>query len=171
MDDLEMGKVPEVVEETRAYFPIITDTNGEEITKYCVEDVYKIINRLDSIISRHKDKIEEIYDSYYTETVDVEGDDVEGYLIIGKGTSKPCEPDIFNEDVGNHLAFVKSKLNANLKKLNLISKVSGELCKAFPELDMEYRKFGKEVIRDLEEIRKYNPDYLSDIEYDFGLYD
>ena len=108
--------------------PIETVRDGEKITKTCVEDVYKIINRVeDQLLKSYNNSIdilESVHKKYWPD-----GEDntyYEGELIVGTGTSQPCNGDIFDEKTGNEIAFQKMKLNVNLKKYNLLRRVYNE---------------------------------------------
>lgn len=144
--------------------PIETTRVGDEITKVCVEDVYKIINRITNIMDKHYNNSMEILDSIHKTYGEYEGE-----LIIGKGVSKPCEGEEFNEDIGNDIAFIKAKLNANIKKHNFIVGVYKEFFDAMQEIDFELAKVDDYIRMDLYQMRNnYNPEYLPNIEQKLG---
>lgn len=135
--------------------PIKTICEGDKITKVCVEDVYKIVNRIVEQMNKSYSKATEIIDS-----LDKEADDYEGSLIVGTGVSQPCDGDEFNEEIGNNIAFMKAKLNANMKKLKFITKIFKQFQKLENVLGNEANKILKYIELDLDGIRQYNPDYL-----------
>ena len=144
--------------------PIKTTRDGDKITKICTEDIYKIINRVQDYMDKaHNNSIDiindihKIYDGY------------EGELIIGTGTSQPCKEDVFNEEIGNNIAFMKAKLNANIKKYNFLRKVYNEYIDLITSLGGELGKVMYYIDYDLAGIRKYNPEYLKGFEYKYGM--
>ena len=149
--------------------PIETSREGDKITKVCVEDVYKIINRLNDAINRSLDKTRDVTDFVEKEYVTEDGDTYTGSLIIGKGTSKPCEGDTFDEEVGNRIAFMKAKLNANIKKHNFLCRIYNAWIDAIDSIDDEICKIDNLILLDLFGIRIYNPEYLPNIELTLGI--
>ena len=153
-------EVPEV------RMPVKTTVEGEKITKVCVEDIYKILNRTIESINKAYDKSMEILDAVHKDC-----DDYEGELIVGTGVSQPCSGDKFDEKIGNDIAFMKMKLNANIKKHNLLVKVLSELNIAMLRIIKDdLQKIDDNILYDLDGIRKYNPDYLPNLEYKLGIY-
>ena len=144
--------------------PIKTTKNGEKIAKICVEDVYKIINRIYESIDKSYNESTSILDSVHKQYGDYEGE-----LIVGTGISEPCPPDKFDEKIGNDIAFMKAKLNANIKKHNLLTKVWNSYEKVLYDIDTELIKIDSYIKMDLDNLRKYNPSYLEDLEYDLGI--
>ena len=144
--------------------PIQTIREGEKITKICVEDVYKILNRLVDSINRNYEKSMDIVDSVYKDYGDYAGE-----LIVGTGISQPCSGDQFNELIGSEIAFRKAKLNANLKKRNLLIRIFKQWFKAIGQFEEELNKIDNFIIKDLEGIRKYNPEYLQHLDKELGL--
>ena len=153
-------EVPEV------RMPIKTTVEGEKITKVCVEDIYKILNRTIESINKAYDRSMEILDAVHKEC-----DDYEGELIVGTGVSQPCSGDKFDEEIGNNIAFMKMKLNANVKKHNLLVRVLNELNGAIIKIiEDDLHKIDDNILYDLNGIRIHNPDYLHDLEYKLGIY-
>lgn len=140
--------------------PIKTVREGDKITKICVEDVYKILNRVQDAIENQYNESMDILDSVFKEY-----DDYSGELIIGTGVSQPCEDDVFDEEIGNKIAFMKAKLNANLKKFKLLIKIEKSVIKTLDCMDEDIAKILQYIKKDLEGIREFNPDYLRGIEF------
>ena len=139
--------------------PIVTTREGNKITKVCVEDVYKILNRIIKQMDKSHNNSVDIIDSLYKE---VNG--YEGSLVIGTGVSQPCMNDAFDEEIGTNLAFIKAKLNANIKKRNFIIRIWNEYINLLDVLDAELEKIESYIKMDLEGVRKHNPEYLSNYE-------
>ena len=137
--------------------PIKTTREGDTITKVVVEDMYKSLNRILDGVDKYYNNSMEIIDSIHKEY-----DGYEGELIVGTGVSKPCAEDIFDEEIGNEIAFKKAKLNANLKKWNIYIRLEKELLKMLGVLDSEIDRIDKYIDMDIEGLRKYNPNYLDD---------
>ena len=135
--------------------PIKTVREGNKITKVCVEDVYKMINRVQDAMNKAYDNSVDIINSIHKTY-----DNCEGELIVGKGISQPCLTDAFDETIGNNIAFMKAKLNANMKKRNLLAKVYNEYMKTLNTIEEEVLKIDSYIIMDITGIRKYNPEYL-----------
>lgn len=137
--------------------PIKTTKEGNKITKVCVEDVYKMLNRLQESMDKSFNNSQKIIDSIHKEV-----DDYEGELIIGTGISQPCITDAYDEEIGMNIAFIKAKLNANLKKRNILSRIWNEYIHTLGDIDDEIHKLDYYIDMDLAGIRRYNPDYLID---------
>lgn len=137
--------------------PIKTIKEGNKITKICVEDIYKIINRLQKSMDDAYNKSMEIINSVHKEF-----DDYEGELIIGTGVSQPAITDAYDEEIGMNIAFMKAKLNANIKKANILRRIWNEYIKVLGTIHTESEKLNYYIDLDLNGIRKHNPDYLID---------
>ena len=141
--------------------PIETIVDGNKITKVCVEDIYKMLNKVIIPLDKARD---------LCDWEDKEYGDAYGSLVIGRGSSQPCMTDAFDEEIGNNIAFMKAKLNANIKKRRLLERVYncivGEL---LPVLDDELDETEELIKMDLCGIRKHNSDYLSDLEAKLGI--
>ena len=135
--------------------PLKTTREGDQITKVCVEDVYKISNRVLEGITNCYNNIIDIVDSIHKEY-----DGYEGKLIIGTGVSKPCADDKFDEKIGNELAFRKAKLNANLKIDKILRRITNEYIKGLGSLSEDIWKVNSHIDSDLLAIREHNPEYL-----------
>lgn len=151
--------------------PIQTIREGNKITKICVEDVYKIINRVQDAMDKAYNNSIDILDFIYKEIpIESEEDMVwEGYLIEGKGTSQPCLTDAFDEEIGNNIAFMKSKLNANIKKHNFLCRIYNQYFDLLNKISEEIIKVDSNIIYDLDGVRKHNPEYLKGIETKLGI--
>ena len=150
--------------------PIETAYNGEEITKVCVENIYKMLNRVNAAVAkanRNSKKIIKSVHKRYTSAYQ----DSEGSLIIGRGVSKPCNGDVYNERLGNNIAFMKAKLNANIKKHNVLVRVYNEYIKLLDTIDEDVQKIDEKIMMDLDSLREYNPEYLEGIEVELGIVD
>lgn len=142
--------------------PIKTYRHGDKIAKVVVEDFYKVINRVyEAMYKAHNNSID-ILESVHKTYNDGE-DDYEGEIIIGTGVSQPCADDEFNEELGNEIAFKKAKLNANIKKLNYIRRVTSQYMKLINALDEEYKTLMELVLMDIDSIKKYNPDFSPEL--------
>ena len=148
--------------------PIETIREGNKITKVCVEDVYKMINRVQEGMNRAYNNTVDVMDSLHKE-VESEGDIIEGELIIGTGISQPCLKDAFDEEIGNNIAFMKAKLNANIKKHNFLMKALKQWLGIIHTFDDEFIRVENKITMDLNGIRKHNPEYLKDIEKKLGI--
>ena len=144
--------------------PIETTREGDRITKVCVEDVYKIINRVLATMDKAYNKSTDIVDTVWKEY-----GDYEGQLIIGTGVSQPCLTDAFDEEIGNNIAFMKAKLNANIKKHNLLVRIFNAWGDAMDSIDEEISKVDDYIKMDLDGIRRHNPEYLSNLENTLGI--
>lgn len=144
--------------------PIETIRDGYKTTKVCVEDVYKMVNRTQEALDTAYENVREILDSIHKEYNGYEGE-----LIIGTGISQPCLKDAYDEEIGDNIAFMKAKLNANLKKYKILRRILKELAVASMSI------IANDIIttlinidRDLKGIRYYNNDYLEGLEYNLG---
>ena len=144
--------------------PVRTEREDTQITKVCVEDIYKIINRVQEALDKAYNNSEKILNSIHKIY-----DGFEGELIVGTGVSKPCGEDVFNEDTGNDIAFMKAKLNANIKKHNLLCRVYNEAFDLQRIIDNDLSKIDSYILSDLYDLRFYNQDYLTGIEDELGI--
>jgi len=144
--------------------PIETTREGNKITKICIEDVYKIVNRIQDAMNKAYNNSVDILDSIHKEVNGFEGE-----LIVGTGISQPCLTDAFDEKIGNDIAFMKAKLNANIKKHNILVRVFNEFSNLLDTADVDLMKIDKYIIDDLRRLRMYNSEYLKDIELELGL--
>ena len=138
--------------------PIQTIREGNKITKICVEDYYKMINRIADAEDRSAEKWNEIWESM--------GED-DTCVIIGTGISQPCLTDAFDEEIGNNIAFMKAKLNANMKKRNVLRKLWEAAMITVDAIEEEWNKIDNMVAFDLNGLRKYNTEYLNHLD-EFG---
>lgn len=151
---------------TNVKLPITTVREGNKITKVCVEDVYKMLNR---IIEKHNvtaDLLESLHKTVETK----DGQYVPGEFIIGKGTSQPCLTDAFDEEIGSNIAFMKAKLNANFKKYRFLNRVWNSLINTLDVMEDEIDHVSEMILMDLNGIRKHNPEYLDGIEDELGIF-
>lgn len=151
---------------TNVKLPIKTVREGNKITKVCVEDVYKMLNRIIEKQNVTADLLESLHKTVETE----EGALVPGEFIIGTGISQPCLTDAFDEEIGSNIAFMKAKLNANLKKYRFLTKVWNSLIKTIDTVDDEFDRVSEMILMDLNGIRKHNPEYLDGIEEELGIF-
>ena len=133
--------------------PIETTREGNKITKVCVEDIYKSLNK----VINPKDDLTEIIDS-----VNKDYGDYNGEFIVGVGVSQPSIQDAFDEEIGSNIAFMKAKLNANLKKERLFVRMLKKAMDIEDAITEELTKIYYYIDMDLDGIRKYNPEYLID---------
>ena len=134
--------------------PIETVRDGNKITKVCVEDVYKMLNRVIAPLDKARD---------LCNWEDKEYGEAYGSLVIGRGTSQPCMTDAFDEEIGNNIAFMKAKLSANIKKRRLLERVVDcVIDEVLVALREEIDKIDDLIYMDLHGIRRHNPEYLSD---------
>lgn len=144
--------------------PIETTREGDKITKVCVEDVYKMINRIqdamDKAYNNSIDVIESVNKKYWSNTEP--NTYYDGCLIIGTGISQPCGGDEFNEETGNDIAFMKAKLNANIKKYNIVRRIHNEYINALVKFGDEMDKILDYIYKDIDGVREFNPDYMKD---------
>ncbi len=144
--------------------PITTERDGNKITKVCVEDVYKLVNKVYDTMDRAYNNSVDVLESIHKEVGDYEGE-----LIIGTGVSQPCLTDAFDEEIGNSIAFLKAKLNANIKKHNFLCRIYNQYLNALSNIDELIENVDEKIKMDLDGVRKHNPDYLSDLEYKLGI--
>ena len=153
--------------------PIETSREGNKITKVCVEDIYKIITRVEEALYKANEKSSKIIKDIETRTHLTDNPDPntvwEGCLIIGTGVSQPCLTDAFDEKIGNDIAFMKAKLNANIKKHNILTRIWNEYDTLLTKIDEDLDKINDYIKMDLRGIRNYNPEYLSGIEEKLGI--
>jgi hypothetical protein len=148
--------------------PIETNRNNDTITKVCVEDVSRILSRVQTSINKTNKDVKNLFKSVrkrYTSSFQ----DSEGYLVIGRGYSQPCHGDQFDEKTGNNIAFMKAKLNANFKKRSLLISAYNKYIDVLNSIDDELEKIESYILMDLDNLREYNPEYLKDIEYEKGI--
>ena len=62
------------------------------------------------------------------------------------------------------MAFIKAKLNANLKKRKLIIKVWKQLIETLAATEEEIDKIEELIEMDIDGVRKHNPEYMLDYE-------
>jgi len=150
--------------ENEVRFPLGTKREGNKITKTCVEDVYKICNRvlqgMDKAYNNSTDIIDSLGHVEYGK---------DSAVVFGVGVSQPCMTDAFDEEIGNNIAFMKMKLNANIKKHNFLCRIFNEYDKFLVKLLYELQKVDNNILFDLDGIRQHNPNYLSDIENKLGI--
>ena len=153
--------------ENRVGFPIQTNRDGNKITKVCVEDFYKMINRISDAENRSAEKWNEIYDSLEKTITNSKGEELTGCLVIGTGISQPNIKDAFDEQIGNNIAFMKAKLNANMKKRNILFKFWNAVMITVDAINDEIAKIDDLIGLDLYNLRKHNPEYLNYLD-DYG---
>ena len=134
--------------------PIETIRDGNKITKICVEDVTKMLNRI-----KHAMNVSYSNMSSHMHSINKKYKGASGPLIVGKGVSQPCFTDAFDEEIGNNIAFMKAKLNANVKKFRLLMKISKEQSKFLDAIHDEMLKLSNYIALDVDGIKKHNPDY------------
>lgn len=142
--------------------PIETTREGDKITKVCVEDVYKMINRVYDSINKAYNESENILESVkkkYWSGVEP-NTYYEGYLIVGTGISEPCDNDEFDEQTGMDIAFMKAKLNANIKKYNVVRRIYNNYVDALVKIGNEMDKILTYINLDIDGVREFNPEYL-----------
>ena len=147
--------------ENRVEFPIQTSRDGNKITKVCVENYYKMINRIMDAENRSAEKWNEVYDSLEKTVSNSKGEKMTNWLIIGTGVSQPNIKDTFDEQIGNNIAFMKAKLNANMKKRNVLIKFWNAAMITVDAIDEEIAKVDNLIEMDLHNLRQYNPEYLN----------
>lgn len=144
--------------------PIETIREGNKITKVCVEDVYKLVNKTYNIMDRAYNNSVDVLDSIHKEVGDYEGE-----LIVGTGISQPCLTDAFDEEIGNNIAFMKAKLNANIKKHNFLCRIYNNYIRALSDIDELIEDVDEKIKMDLNGVRLHNSDYLSNLETKLGI--
>lgn len=142
--------------------PINTVREGEKITKVCVEDVYKMVNRMYDAMNKAYNNSECILESinkkYWPDNeVNVV---YEGYLVEGTGISQPCNDDVFDEETGMNIAFMKAKLNANIKKYNVVRRIYNEYVDALVKIGDEMDRIIEYIDMDIDGVREFNPDFM-----------
>ena len=145
--------------------PIETVREGNKITKTCVEDIYKIVNRVIEAMEKAYNNSVDIIDSLQN---DEYGED--SAVVFGRGISQPCLTDAFDEEIGNNIAFMKMKLNANIKTRNFLVKVFNQWMTVLDKIDEDIYKVDNKIQMDLDGVRKHNPDYLTGIEDKLELF-
>lgn len=156
--------------ENRVGFPIQTKREGNKITKVCVEDFYKMINRISDAEDRSAEKWNEVYDSLEKTVINSKGEELTGCLTVGTGISQPNIKDAFDEEIGNNIAFMKAKLNANMKKRNVLFKFWNAAMITVDAIDDEIAKIDDKIAMDLHNLRQYNPEYLEKLdEYGYEI--
>lgn len=136
---------------------MVTVNEGEKTIKVCTEDISKILERvsksiLNAVIAS-AGMVEKVKDG----------------KIIGVGRSVPCLGDAYDEEIGNNIAFMKAKLNANIKKHNLLCKIYNEYVNVLDKINEDLNKVDFYIKLDLNGVRQHNPDYLTGIETKLGL--
>lgn len=150
--------------------PIRTSREGNKITKVCVEDIYKMINRIGAAEERSAKEWNKIWESLDKDIKDADDGIVNGCLVVGTGISQPNIKDAFDETVGNNIAFMKAKLNANFKKRNILYKLYKAANITLDAIAEEVAKIDIKIYMDLEGIRNHNPEYLNRLdEYGYEL--
>ena len=139
---------------------IKTVRNGNNIAKICIEDITKLVDKIESPIRNARHKVEEILDEYYPDTLDYE---TNFPRVKGVGVAKLMDGDTFDEEIGNDIAFRKAKLSANIKKLHLIEKAMNLYGKALDQISEEGDRLTQYIINDIEALRKYNPEFKVNI--------
>jgi hypothetical protein len=133
-----------------------------------------MINRIGAAEERSAKEWNEIWNSLDKDIEDADGSIVNGCLVVGTGISQPNIKDAFDETVGNNIAFMKAKLNANFKKRNILYKFYKAANITLDAIAEEVVKIDDKIYMDLEGIRKHNPEYLSRLDeygYEFNLDD
>lgn len=143
---------------------IKTTVEGNKITKVCVEDVYKLSNRMTEAVVKAYNNSIDIIDSVHREINGFEGE-----FILGTGTSQPCVTDAFDKEIGDAIAFSKAKLKANIKKYKWVMRVLCALLDSVQTIDEDVWKLSDYIKKDLAMIRMYNPEYLPNIEEELGV--
>jgi hypothetical protein len=75
--------------------------------------------------------------------------------------------DAFDEEIGNNIAFMKAKLNANMKKRNILRKLWNAVFITVDAIEDEWQKIDNMIAFDLNGLRKYNTEYLNHLD-EFG---
>ena len=151
--------------------PIETTIEGEKTTKVCVEDMYKAVNRFIEAYNKFVEYTDEALEKVSQAEVETKTNGTwEGCLVVGTGISQPCHGDVYDEQTGNDIAFMKAKLNANIKKWNFFVKLWNQNVKLTNVLNSEISRIETNILLDLDGIREYNPDYLNGIEEKLGIH-
>ena len=153
--------------------PIETSQDGNKITKVCVEDIHKITDRVIDAMNKAYNNSAEIIDNlkcaYYSEVNKTLYCDGNSRLIVGTGNSQPCLTDAFDDEIGNDIAFIKAKLNANIKKHNILVRIYNEFVNVLDAVDFDLEKIDDYICDDLLRMRQYNSEYLIGIEHKLGI--
>jgi hypothetical protein len=150
---------------------IETTIEGEKTTKVCVEDMYKAVNRVIEAYNKFIEYADEAFEKVNQVEVETKTNGTwEGCLVVGTGVSQPCHGDVYDEQIGNDIAFMKAKLNANIKKWNFFVKLWNQNVKLSNVLNSEISRIETNILLDLHGIRKYNSDYLNGIEEKLGIH-
>ena len=145
--------------------PIETTKEGYKTTKVCVEDCYKLINKIYESLNRSYNKSVEILEGVHKKYNEYEGE-----LIIGTGISQPCLKDAYDEEIGSSIAFMKAKLNANMKKRNILFRLLRTKFIVVNAIEREICNLDDKIALDLDGLRKYNPEYLKNLdEYGYKI--
>ena len=139
--------------------PIVTTVDGFTTQKVVVEDVYKMSNRIIEASTKCHNKIMDIVNSIHKTYTDPEGNEYEGELIVGIGTSVPCKGDLYDDKIGNEIAFKKAKLKANIQKFKKLIQVAKALDAIHSVVWNEIEKVANLTNMDIEALREYNPDF------------
>lgn len=122
------------------------------IVKICVEDVHKLTNKIMCPLYHALDQAIEIMEETLFSYNSV------GKCIKGTGVAV-CHDDNYDEEVGCEIAFRKAKLNANIKKRNLLRRCYRLYKNALKELISEDEKLTKYINNDMEALKEFNPEY------------
>lgn len=147
-------------------FPIETIKEGNKITKICVEDYYKVLNRIGRAEERSAEKWNEIWDDV-EKNITCDDEDIQGCFVVGRGVSQPNIKDAFDEEIGSNIAFMKAKLNANMKKRNVLFKLRDAAMITVDSIDEEITKINNLIKKDIVGMRRYNSEYLNKLD-EFG---
>ena len=143
----------------RIEYPIETRKEGRKITKICVEDIHRPLNHIIREMDRRYNNIVGIINSTEKKVPNANGEIGTGNLIVGTGISQAMLIDTYDEEIGQEIAFRKAKLNANIKKRNVITKIYNETVKFLNVLDEMYDRYSDYIDMDINAIKVYNPDY------------
>lgn len=136
---------------------ILTLKEGEKTIKVCIEDIAKLFYKIQgSIIDADQFSFDLMH--RYRDG-----------KVMGVGRSKPCLTDAYDEEIGNNIAFMKAKLNANIKKHNALVRIYNAYINVLDSIDEGLSKIDDYIKMDLRGVRQYNPDYLSDLEEKLGI--
>jgi hypothetical protein len=112
-------------------------------------------------------KLDQIMDEIEKDVPNANGEIGTGCLIVGTGVSQPNIKDAFDEKIGNNIAFMKAKLNANIKKRNVLRKLWEASMITINAIDEEWSKIDNMIALDLNGLRRYNAEYLNYLD-EFG---
>lgn len=127
--------------------PIKTIKHGDVTAKVCVEDISKLLR-----------KINEIETDHYYDFTNVNGD-YANRTIKGVGLSRPSDNDKYDDEIGNEIAFRKAKLYCNLKKIRLIEKVMNTYITSLNKLQNELDRYATYIGKDVAALKEYNPEF------------